>query len=580
MIPRGAATLTFCAALLFGAAARAQEGAGAKPRPERARYRIQLALDFDARTYTGEQTVRWVNRDARPASALYFHLYPNLRPAPAAPAADDSDEPRLEVTTVETIEGVRRPLAFALEDGGATLRVHLREPIAPGGAVEVRMEFRGSVPAVGADETSLPAHVVQQVGAALRDTREVRRARDINFVARGVMLLGSFYPVLAARDGGEWQRRAELSVGDHLFADPADYEVSLQTRQRLGVFASGGEPAHDLAAGAAHTFRAGGLRQFALVAGPTLRASSRTVGGVRVSSVYTSEHEKVGRRVLDVAAEAVRVFAGRFGPLPFDAVTVAEAPLVAGHGSAEFSGLAVIASAFYLDFDSPAVRNLPEIVREQRASVEESLEFAAAQGVARQWWGAAVGHDPSRRPVVGEGLSHWSALLYVREAHGEERARAALDDQLRGVYQIYRTFGGEDMPADRPAREYRNSFQYAAVVVGKGALMLVALEELLGAERFFRALRGYYEANRFEVAEPEDLRAAFVAEAELSQRRAVTRAFGRWLSERRGDEDIGPPNPQLADALGLPAGAPQQPRDRNAFSRLGRFFWRQMTRIR
>jgi len=244
--------------------------------------------------------------------------------------------------------------------------------------------------------------------------------------------------------------------------------------------------------------------------------------------------------------------------------------------------MAIIASAFYVDFDSPAMRNLPELVREQRASVEDSLEFAAAQGVAQQWWGEAVGSDPARTPVLDEALAQWSALLYEQDVRGAERAAAVQEDQLRGVYQIYRTFGGEDRAADSPSREYRNSFQYAAIVASKGALMFVALRRQLGEEKFFKALRSYYEANRLEVAELDDLRAAFVAETDVQQRRALTRTFNRWLNERRGDEDIAPPNPQLAAALGLPTEQPQQnaPKDRNAFSRLGRFFWRQMTRIR
>jgi hypothetical protein len=301
---------------------------------------------------------------------------------------------------------------------------------------------------------------------------------------------------------------------------------------------------------------------------------------LRVRSVYTAEHERVGRRVLAVAADAARTFQTRFGPLPLKVVTVTEAPLVAGFGSTEFAGLAVIAGAFYVDFDSPAMRALPELVREQRASVEDNLEFAAAQGVAQQWWGGAVGSDPARQPVLDEALAQWSALLYVQDVRGVERAREVQEDQLRGVYQLYRTFGGEDMSADRPAREYRNSFQYAAVVGGKGALMFVELRRLLGDERFFKALRSYYEANRLEVAETEDLRAAFAAAAELQQRRALTRTFNRWLSERHGDEDIAPPNPQLLAALGLTPEQQQTARDRNALSRLGRFFWRQMTRIR
>ena len=547
-------------------------------------YRINLELDFEARAYAGRERVRWVNRDDKATSVLYFHLYPNLRAEderPGAPPAPDSaapEEPRLEVTRVSAGTNT---LAFTPEDDGATLRVQLREPVAAGASAEIELTFKGAVPEIDADETSLPAHVVQQVGAAMRDTREIRRARDTNFVSRGVMLLGGFYPVLAARTGGDWQRRVEPSVGDLFFADVADYEVEIATTDGANFFTAG-ETKADASVGRNRRllFAGEGLRGFPVVAGRNLRAEEREVGGIRVRSVFTPEHEKAGRRVLGVAADAARTYASRFGALPLKTVTVTEAPLVAGFGSAEFSGLAVIASAFYIDFDSPAMRALPELVREQRASVEDSVDFAAAQGVARQWWGEAVGSDPARQPVLHEALAQFSALLYVQDVRGAEAARQVQEDQLRGVYQVYRTFGGEDVSADRPAREYRNSFQYAAAVASKGALMFVEVRQLLGEERFFKGLRGYYEANRLEVAETEDLRAAFAAVAEIQQRRALTRTFNRWLSERHGDEDIAPPNPQLLAALGITPEQQQAARDRNAFSRLGRFFWRQMTRIR
>jgi hypothetical protein len=572
------------------AAPRARQSAPAKQQRgvphEHTRYQIKLSLDFDARSYAGTERVRWVNRDDAPASVLYFHLYPNLRAederagAQGETAAAAPDEPRLEVTEVRSAPK-GEALPFTLEDEGVTLRVQLRAAVAAGAAAEVEISFRGSVPEIDPDDTSLPAHVVQQVGAALHDAREVVRARDTNFVSRGVMLLGSFYPVLAVRgDGGDWRRKVEPSVGDNFFTDVADYDVTVTAPAEVRLFASCDERGGAEGGSGGRAFQGENLRGFALVAGRTLRFAEQAVGPLRVRSVFAAEHEKVGRRVLAHAADAARTYAARFGPLPLKTVTVTEAPFVAGVGSAEFAGVAAIASAFYVDFDSVAMRALPELVREQRSSVEDSLEFAAAQGVAQQWWGEAVGSDPQREPVLDEALAQWSALLYVQDVHGEERARQMQEDQLRGVYQVYRTFGGEDRAASAPSRDYRNSFQYAAIVVSKGALMLVALRAQLGDERFFKALRSYYEANRLEVAEMEDLRAAFVAEAELAERRAVTRTFNRWLAERHGDEDIAPPNPQLAAALGINAEPQQAPKDRNAFSRLGRFFWRQMTRIR
>jgi hypothetical protein len=570
------------------AAASYQEvNAQTAPQPaERHFYKIDLKIDFDKLTYSGVERVRWVNHGEKPSSVIYFHLYPNLRTGDQpfsfnSPTAD-SDEPRLDVLEVRA--GTGDALLFsALDDQGTTLRINLREPVAPEASTEVVIKFKGSVPEIDRDETSLTTHVVKQVSAALQSEREMRRARDINFRCRGVMLLGAAYPVLAVHDGDEWRRKLEPSVGDFVFNESADYEVTVVTNPAVEVFTSGTEtgPRNEKSG---QTFTASTLRDFAILAGLGLRSEHTEVQGVNVRAIYLAEHERVGKRALVVASNALRVFTTLFGPLPFKTVSIAEAPLVAGLGSCEFSGLNIIASAYFVDFDSPAVRNLPEIIREQRPSVEESLEWAVAHLVAHQWWGAAVGNDPAREPLLDEALSAWSSLLYYKNTYGEEKASAVLDDQVRGVYRLYRTFGGDDMDPNRPARDYRNTFQYAAIVSAKGALMFVDLTKTLGEETIFVALRKYYQANLYEIAQLEDLRIALVAEAPVEQRRLLGRTFTRWLTEKRGDEDIAPPDQELAATLGLSSKqSPQKSGDKNAFSavaKVGKFFWQQVTRIR
>lgn len=548
-------------------------------------YKIDFKIDFDKRSYTGIERVRWVNRDEKPSSVLYFHLYPNLRTGEQVPANNSGtaeiDEPRLDIVEVRSALD-DTPLLISFDDQGTTLRINLREPVAPGNTTEVVIKFKGSVPEIDRDETSLTTHVVKQVSAALRSDREMRRARDINFECRGVMLLGAAYPVLAVHDGDEWRRKLEASVGDFVFNEAADYEVTIGVPTGVEVFTSGTETNKSDKGG--QTFAASALRDFAILAGRGLRSEHTEVEGINVRSIYLVEHERVGKRALTVAANAVRVFTSTFGPLPFKTVSVAEAPLVAGLGSCEFSGLNIIASAFFVDFDSPAVRNLPQIILEQRPSVEESLEWTVAHLVAHQWWGAAVGNDPAREPVLDEALSCWSSLLYYKSTYGEVKAAAVLDDQVRGVYRLYRTFGGDDMDANRPSRDYRNTFQYAAIVTAKGALMFVDLQRSLGDEKIFAALRNYYQANLYEIAQMEDLRIALVAEAPVEQRRMIGRTFTRWLTAKRGDEDIAPPDAELAATLGIPSKqAPQRSGDKNAFgalAKVGKFFWQQMTRIR
>src|SRR6266446_4864834 len=111
------------------------------------RYQIKLALDFDNRTYTGTERVRFVNHGEHPTSTLYFHLYPNVRVpgyvAPLAPAKAEShqltsDEPRLEITGVRSAtDGT--VLMYDLDDLETTLRVSLRESVAPNATTEIEI---------------------------------------------------------------------------------------------------------------------------------------------------------------------------------------------------------------------------------------------------------------------------------------------------------------------------------------------------------------------------------------------------------------------------------------------------------
>jgi len=569
----------FCFLCIFCGLAAAQTKVDVEP-AERHRYQIDIQLDFDRQSYTGTETVRWINQGEKPTSVIYFHLYPNLRVD--QPVITEADEPRIDILEVRAASD-KSALFSALEDQGTTLRVNLREPVAPGAAAEVVIKFKGTVPEIDRDETSLTTHVVKQVSAALRSDRETRRARDINFLCRGVMLLGTAYPTLVVHDGDDWRRKVEPSVGDFVFNEAADYEMTVTAASGVEVFTSGMETGPRSEKNT-QTFTATAMRDFAILAGRNLRSEHTEVNGTNVRSIYFADHERVGKRALVVAANALRTFTDLFGPLPFKQVSIAEAPLVAGLGSCEFSGLNVIASAFYVDFDSPAVRNLPEIIREQRPSVEESLEWTVAHLVAHQWWGAAVGNDPAREPILDEALSCWSSLLYYQQMYGPERASVVLDDQVKGVYRMYRTFGGDDMDANRPSREYRNTFQYAAIVTAKGALMFVDLQRTLGDEKVFAALRKYYQANLYEIAQLEDLRIALVAEAPVEQRRMIGRTFTRWLTAKRGDEDIAPPDTELATTLGIQSKQPPpRSNDKNALTALGKvgkFFWQQMTRIR
>src|SRR5262249_25118101 len=127
--------------------------------------------------------------------------------------------------------------------------------------------------------------------------RELRRPRDINFLCRGVMLLGTWHPILAARDGEEWLRRIDPGIGDATIADVADYEVNINAPQGISVFTPIDPKQVAAQEGrATSTFVAENLRDFAVVVGCAMTSEQRVISGITIRSIYRSEHQVAAKR--------------------------------------------------------------------------------------------------------------------------------------------------------------------------------------------------------------------------------------------------------------------------------------------
>ena len=217
-----------------------------------------------------------------------------------------------------------------------------------------------------------------------------------------------------------------------------------------------------------------------------------------------------------------------------------------------------MAQAYFIDFDSPQSARLPAVLREQSDVIRSAFEFTLAHGVAKQWWGHAVGSDPERSAYLDEAIATFSAAYYHESVYGKALGDLIVDQQLRGAYQAYRMLGGVEIQGDKPAREYKNALQYTAIVQAKAALLLVALRREIGDDAFFSALRKYFTINRFRIASAENFRAMFASTIE--DPRPVRLLFQRWLKEKHADEDIGAPD--------LNACAPARFKDPGAWTRV------------
>jgi aminopeptidase N len=521
--------------LSLPAQAGSRPAAALEPFFSRQQYVVDIHLDYRAATYTGRETIRFINAKREELDSVLFALYPNYGLA-------DNDPLALKVQSVKLGS---RELRFSLRARGALLRVELPAKLQPQQSLELTLSFAAKLPRVPKEEAGLYAHFLQELSDATGDERQVGDARDIFFAGDGAIVLGHFFPLLVGQPMPVGEPGLVAGASSAVFSEVADYEVSINADEHLQVIASGlsGESTSTKLLNLLKistrwsTFRAEKLRGFALVIGENFKQAEQRVGDTRVVSYYREADERVGKRVLEMAARAVEIYNASFGPYPYPQLQVFEAPLPAGYSGVDLPGLVLLAQAYYVDFDSTQAARLPGIVREQSDVIKAALEFTLAHGIAHQWWGGAVGSDPQRVPYMDEALATFAAAYYHEAAYGAELGKLVVEQQLRGAYHLYRLFGGADMEVEKPAKDFRSALQYSAIVQAKGALWLVALRKELGDQKFFDALRAYYAAYQFQIVSAEYLRFAFLAAAE--EPRVVRALYQRWLKEKHGDEDIG-----------------------------------------
>lgn len=503
-------------------------------------YQIALTVNYRAASFTGSETVSLTNSSREAIDTLNFHLYPNL-------GLEDENQPRLSVHRV-VVGGKEVP--FSLQSRGVLLRINLPGRVAPGNRTRVSIDFSARIPTVQPEETSLLAHFLDEVNDAMGEDRVESGSREIFFAGKEEILLGYFFPMLAAGEVRDPDRLPATGVKSAICAEVADYRVAVTVDDGLNVIGSGEKvrkvplekPASTSSPQQLVEFQGKRLRSFALILGENFKSIDGVNGETKVTAYSRPGSEKIAARVLDLATRAVGTFNQAFGPYGAPALQVVELPLPASFSGIDLPGIVVLAHAYFVDFEATQ-SHLPGIVRSQADVIKAALEFTLAHEIAHQWWGGIVGSDPQRAPFLDEALAQFSAVYFYEATEGAEVAERVVDQQVRGAYLTYRMFGGADVEVDRPLRDLGSRLQYAAITQAKGAFFLIEVRRQMGDERFFSALRRYFSESQYSIASPETLKAALLEAS--GDPRALRLLIRRWLNEKHADEDIGNPSTTL-----------------------------------
>jgi len=411
------------------------------------RYDITATLDLDALTLSGEERVRFTNREAGDLTQIGFRLYPNL----------SQQGGELKVQSIHS-KGV--PVSYDKSGYDTSLIIRCEPPLKPNQVAELDLDFTLTIPN-------------KPDGYALF-------GRSQNMIS-----LPDFYPILAVHNSQGWHTDDLAPLyADAGFADSAFYHVWLTTTDPLWVVVTTGNiitQTRNMEGNLTTEIVTGPIREFTVIASPDYEFEATQAYGTQVRSYFLRQDRSAGLTALERAASALRVYSDSFGPYPFTEMSVVEAPLEY-HGM-EYSTLNMLGVDTYRD-------------------KRDELSYLVIHETAHQWWYSQVGNDPYNAPWLDEGLAEYSAYTYFLKAEGRQTADTLRDQRWVQAYTAARD-GNMDTVLAQKAPNFPNVTVYEIMVYAKAALFFDALRRSVGDEMYESILREYVRRYRFQTVMPE-----------------------------------------------------------------------------
>ena len=317
---------------------------------------------------------------------------------------------------------------------------------------EARTALRVQIPALKAGkEGKLLLRAVAYIPACAHRTG----------IAGETWQLGNVIPLLSLYQDGAWRTDPYASVGDPFVSECANFSVTLYAPEGYTPACSA-----PLTRGSDGAWRGSILaaRDLALCVSPDYKMASGRAGKTAVYSF--AETAQGARRALGYAVKALETYGGLYGEYPYPAFTVCSVDFP--FGGMEYPGLVMVSAGNYLE------------------SKADSLELTIAHEAAHQWFYALVGSDQVFDPWQDEALCEYAMLRYVRARYGAGSYEAL--KSLRVDAPQRENVPGNLTPGS-PIDYFGSLTDYATVVYGRGAALLVALDEMLtgGVDGFLRA---------------------------------------------------------------------------------------------
>lgn len=474
--------------------------------PNEISYEIQARLDTKDHKLYGSERILFTSKADKPLNELYLHLWPNRFSEESIQAREMGqlafdrlfpNGPDYGYLFIQELKLNGKEIKYFVDD--TILKIDLETPIAPDQTVEITIRFVVKIP-----------NALERLG------------HD-----QGNYYISWWYPKLSVYDQKGWHPDVAHAFGaSEPYEDFAHYSVELTVPQNMVVGATGQLYRETVNTDGTKTltYIAENVHDFAWVADARYQSETLRWEDVTIVSLYFPEDAAAGKRVAQHAKDALEYFSKRFGRYPYSQFTVAE---IRGFGFAmEYPQMIQQSYVLY---------RMPELFT--------ILDSVTAHETAHQWFYGIFMNNQLEETWLDEGFATFAQVSYMEHKYG--KAANSFDTlwlKAQGLGFLTEIFRESNERAEllstytRIAREGREAplatplhkvpSGKTVLPYHKGALMLFALENLVGTEKFDQIMQEYYRRYRYKQVTAED----FIKTAEDVTGRDLREFFAQWLT--------------------------------------------------
>ena len=417
-----------------------------------------LNITYDDYTLNVKQTIDYINSYEVELDDLYLHLYANnfnvgatnspvsaTNKQKAYPNGESYGEINISKLTVNGIE--TQPIFEGADND--LLKIDLTDNLAPNDRINLSFEYQVQIP-----------NCLHRFGYG---------DNTIN--------VANFYPVMAVYEDG-WVTDCYHYNGDPFYSEVSNYKVQITAPKNL-VLASTGETITTQGEQFnSYSITAKAVRDYAFVLSEKFEVLTAEFEHTKIYYYYYDDQN--ANKSLQAGVDAIKTFSKLFGAYPYSTFSIVKTNFI--HGGMEYPNLVYV---------SDSVENTDDYLN---VIVHET---------AHQWWYGLVGSNAYRTPWLDEGLTDFCTAYFYKYNQGynisyEEIMKNTNNSYVTFVDIYTKVLGEVDTTMNRALHQYNTEPEYVYITYVKGALLFDSLQELMGEEKFNKALAKYFETYKYE----------------------------------------------------------------------------------